>query len=161
MTLSRNIGSPDTLPSPQTSPGGVTISQCGGTGAERSPDLPILGDCLRHRSGGLRPEPRAASQPFGRSSTGAQPMVPDSPRLFGPSAGAIDLNAIAHQENRLQTAPLSELVLEHAELSRWLDQPYAELWADQHAEKSARIKAVWQAIKRRSPEYAAKMERRP
>lgn len=88
------------------------------------------------------------------------PMVADSPRLFPRQDRAIDLNAVAQRENRLQTAPLSELVMEHAELCRWLDLPFADQWAEQHAEKSARIKAVWQAIKRRFPEYAAKQLRK-
>lgn len=55
------------IPSPQT-PLEATINLSGGTGVEESPNSSRLGDCLRHRSGGLRPEPRAASQPFGHSS---------------------------------------------------------------------------------------------
>lgn len=89
-----------------------------------------------------------------------EPLVADSARLLPRQDRAIDLNAIAHQESRLQIAPLSELVMEHAELARWLDLPYADLWTEQHIEKSARIKAVWQAIKRRFPEYAAKQLRK-
>lgn len=73
--------------------------------------------------------------------------------------GAIDLNAVVHRENRLQTAPLSELAAEHAELGRWLDLPFAEMWAEQHAEKTERAKAIWQVIRRRFPEYAAKQTR--
>lgn len=99
-----------------------------------------------------------------RDSRGAarkvEPLVADSPRLFPKQARAIDLNAVAQRENRLQTAPLSELVMEHAELGRWLDLPFADHWAEQHADKSARIKAVWQTIKRRFPEYAAKQLRK-
>lgn len=88
-----------------------------------------------------------------------EPLIPDSPRLFPRQAKAIDLNAIAHQESRLQTASLTDLALEHDELSRWLNLPYAEMWADEHAEKTERIKLVWQAIRRRFPEYAARQMR--
>lgn len=111
------------------------------------------------RRRGFAPEPRAASQPKALVAGAAEPIVPEGPRLLASAGRAIDLNAIAHQESRLQTAPLSELILEHAELGRWLNLPYAEMWPDQHAEKSARIKAVWQTIRRRFPEYAAKQMR--
>ena len=56
----------------------------------------------------------------------------------------------------LETATLTQLVLEHADLARWLNLPSAELWAEQHAEKTQRITDVWQTICRRFPEYAAR-----
>jgi hypothetical protein len=87
------------------------------------------------------------------------PLIADSARLFLRQDRAIDINAVAHQESRLQTAPLVTLALEHDELSRWLNRPYAEMWADDHAVKTERIKAVWQAIRRRFPEYAARQMR--
>lgn len=81
-------------------------------------------------------------------------VVGDGPRLS--QSDALDLNAIAHQEARLQTASLTQLVLEHDALGRWLALPYAEAWPKQHAEKLARVTLIWQTIKRRFPEYAAK-----
>lgn len=81
-----------------------------------------------------------------------QPMVRTDPAR----RGGIDLNAIAHVEQWLNTATLTQLLNEHSALNRWLDLPGAELWADQHAEKSARLKAIWQTIGRRFPEYAMK-----
>lgn len=53
----------------------------------------------------------------------------------------------------LETAPLLKLVNEHSALGRWLNLPAAECWADQHAEKSARLAEVWAAIGRRFPAY--------
>lgn len=88
-----------------------------------------------------------------------QPIVRDSARLSARCPRAIDLNAVAHRDSRLQTASLTELVLEHDELNRELNLPFAEMWAEQYAEKTERIKAVWQAIRRRFPEYAAKQMR--
>lgn len=71
----------------------------------------------------------------------------------------IDLNALAQEELRLESAPLSRLIMEHSELNRWLNMPGAELWRDQHREKSDRLRRIWQTIKRRFPEYAARSAR--
>lgn len=87
-----------------------------------------------------------------------EPLIPDSARLF--RRQGVDINAVAHRESRLQTASLTDLALEHDELSRWLNLPYAKMWAEAHAEKSERIKTVWQAIRRRFPEYAARQMRK-
>lgn len=46
----------------------AAINVKGGERAVAAPKSSRLGDWLRHRSGGLRPEPASQSQPFGRSS---------------------------------------------------------------------------------------------